>query len=142
MTTPELKREVFNIGAVHTNARVQFEQLISATATFKFTIPRFHRATFRAYEGFRHPMRQYYLLKETSSTKAGPWESAHQYGLAVDFAVWAEKPDGSGGFWGWPDDAPWGKLKDLARSFNLDVPIAWDRGHVEHPLFRKIRALT
>jgi len=143
MSTPELKREIFNIGAMHKNARGAFSQLISATATQPFRTKGFAYCTFRPFEGFRHPMRQLYLFHETKSTKAGPWESAHQYGLAVDFAVWVAKDDGSSqGFWTWPNDAPWIRLAEMARMYGLDVPIEWDRGHVEHPMFKWFRNFT
>ena len=36
------------------------------------------------FEGLRSPDRQAHLLSK-GTTKAGPWKSAHQYGLAVDF---------------------------------------------------------
>ena len=41
---------------------------------------------FRAFEGYRSPSRQLALLQAVPPvTKARPWRSAHQYGLAVDF---------------------------------------------------------
>lgn len=138
MSAPEFKREVFNIGAMHKDAQSDFKKLISATLAEPFSLGG-KQCFFRPYEGFRHPMRQLYLVTETKSTKARPWESAHQYGLAIDFAVWVDQGDDKF-TWNWDDKAPWGELKTLARRFFLDVPIEWDRGHVQHPLFDSFRA--
>lgn len=142
MSTPQFKRQVFNIGAMHPRARGGFEKLIAAAATQPFRLPIAAYCIFRPFEGFRDPMRQLYLVSETKSTKAGPWQSAHQYGVAVDFAVWCEKDNRSSvGFWAWPDEAPWERLAEMARMFSLDVPIAWDRGHVVHPLWNDFKQL-
>lgn len=93
------------------------------------------------FEGYRSPVRQYHLLTRTKNTKAGPWQSAHQYGLAVDFAGLRIEQDGLivPGSWAW-DQVPkhlWETLKREAIREGLDVPIAWDRGHVIHPLITK-----
>lgn len=95
------------------------------------------------FEGFRLPQRQVHLLTVTKTTKAGPWESAHQYGLAVDFAGIRIGQNGlvKSGDWFWPnaEHVCWGELKSAARALKLDIPIAWDNGHVEHPAFRLLR---
>lgn len=99
------------------------------------------RYRFEPFEGFRNPARQNYLFAVSKTTKARPWQSAHQYGLAVDFAcrrIVKDHAPGEG--WYWLDDAPWGQLKSLARGEGLDIPIAWDKGHVEHPIWNKIKA--
>ena len=43
------------------------------------------------FEGFRSLDRQRHLLAE-GTTKAGPWESAHQFGFAVDFELMRALP--------------------------------------------------
>lgn len=98
-------------------------------------------ARFALFEAYRSPERQDRLFEQGNVTKARGWQSAHQYGLAVDFAVivstgdWPENSEG----WAWPDDAPWPDLKAAAERCGLRVPIEWDRGHVEHPAFRRVR---
>ena len=139
MVTPVFNREPFNIGCVHKNAKSAFEKLIAATRAFEFAVPRFSsECRFEPYEGFRHPMRQLYLVEETEATKSRPWHSAHQYGLAVDFAVRIYKDDVPTG-WSWPNSAPWDELRVMAQAFGLDVPVEWDRGHVVHPLWNQFQ---
>ena len=92
--------------------------------------------SFRLFEGYRSPIRQNYLFnQEPKVTQAGPWESAHNFGLACDFVpfifrdkVWQ---------WSWADDEDWPFLEKRAAVFGLLVPITWDRGHVEHPKWRR-----
>jgi len=93
------------------------------------------------FEGFRHPARQEHLFAGGEVTKARPWESAHQYGLAVDFAGrWIDDDDRIGGwFWASPDHAAWRELKRRAAIDGLEVPISWDHGHVQHPLFAEVK---
>ena len=49
---------------------------------------------FRLFEGFRSPWRQAWLYAQGRTrpgakvTKAKPWESYHQHGLAADFVLW------------------------------------------------------
>lgn len=140
MITPELDRVPFNIEVLHKDAKAYFRKLVSATATSEFRVGKFSRARFAPYEGFRDPMRQHYLVTETKATKARPWESAHQYGLAVDFAVRVYEENGTRQFWSWEPSAPWEMLKEMAAIFSLDVPIDWDRGHVVHPLWDKFQS--
>lgn len=97
------------------------------------------------FEGIRTADRQNYLLTVEKTTKARAWQSAHQYGLAVDFAaMWvgvsgAINPD----TWFWPESSHpcWRELKTLARQMGMDVPIANDLGHVQHPLFVTLRTV-
>lgn len=93
----------------------------------------------RIFEGYRSPIRQRNLHDSGRGvTKAGAWESAHQYGLAVDFAVpRGGRRDG----WTWTvDPAHWRELAVLAAHEGLYVPSpGWDPGHVEHPAFGCIR---
>ena len=95
---------------------------------------------FKVFETFRSPARQLHLRAEGRS-KAGPWQSAHQYGLAVDFVPFLNddlarrlnRPRG----WHWPEvtDEAWEILKEEAAQAGLVRPISWDKPHVEHPDF-------
>lgn len=89
---------------------------------------------FELFETVRSPERQDHVLRKGAS-KAGAWQSAHQYGLAADFA---------GRFmsnqkWTWADHLDWKRLKIEAKRLGLDIPIAWDRGHVESLTWAKVR---
>lgn len=142
MTTAPLSkkyanREPFNLDALHPIMKIPVRKLIAATAAHPFMLGGLS-ASFYPFEGFRHPLRQHYLVTETKNTKAGPWESAHQYGLAVDFAVLVVDDDSTDTLWSWSAQAPWGELKRLASVEGLTVPIAWDQGHVQHPIFKTL----
>ena len=91
------------------------------------------RTQFRLFETFRSPVRQNWLYHTTESTNALAWESAHQYGMAADFACKRN------GIWSWNENEPWPMIEEAAKECGLLVPIAWDKGHVEDPLFRAIR---
>lgn len=84
------------------------------------------KSNFRVFETYRSPQRQRHLFLKTTSTKAPEWTSAHQYGMAADFAVWDETAKK----WSWPDDADWKYLAAEARKVGLATPLAWDKGHV------------
>jgi len=104
---------------------------------------------FEIFETYRHPNRQASLLKKGVS-KAGPWESAHQVGLACDFVPYLD-PDEAAALarrtgervlpgWNWHTSHDYGFLAAAAETFKLRVPIGWDPCHVEHPRFREFRA--
>lgn len=135
------RNENFSFDALNPKVVRQFRTLIDAARTKIFTIGD-TQYCFAPFEGFRHPLRQHYLLTRTKNTKAGPWQSAHQYGVAVDFAC--RRIDEYGAFhgWFWPDAAPWDMLKGLAVDAGLAVPIDWDRGHVVHPLWFEISSVV
>ena len=80
-------------------------------------------------------MEQISLMKRGVS-KAKPWQSAHNYGLAVDFVGW----NLSAG-WNWlpADHNDWKVIGDIANNLGLLRPIAWDKPHVEHPLWTSIK---
>lgn len=87
---------------------------------------------FLCYEAYRSPQRQHELtLKRPVVTKAKPWRSLHQYGLAADFVPWVRHENGNG-TWSWDEDHDYAFLKAEAPQFNLWVPIPWDRCHVEY----------
>lgn len=81
----------------------------------------------RPFETWRHPSRQLYLLEEMRTTRARPFESAHQFGLAVDFVPW------DNGRWHWPpvEDPCWAYLRARAHARGFENDIEWDRAHVE-----------
>ena len=99
---------------------------------------------FRPFEGYRAPDRQLDMLQNKTS-KALPFQSAHQYGLAVDFVGFVTKsapriamPTGTGR-WSWDASLDWDYLDRAAARQGLDRSITWDRPHVEHPLWHRIR---
>ena len=96
------------------------------------------------FEGLRSPDRQLHLLSK-GTTKVGPWKSAHQYGLAVDYVPRRIVRFNDSGAalreWYWPpvEHNDWQVLAELAASHGLRTPISWDRPHVEHPFWTQIR---
>lgn len=98
---------------------------------------------FEIFETFRSPERQRYLVGRKTS-KAGPWQSAHQFGLAVDFVPFLTQAEGEAlgvkAGWYWPPitDICWKFLQQRAQQFGLDRPYSWDGPHVEPPLFRQL----
>lgn len=91
------------------------------------------RSLFLPYEGFRSVERQLILYNQRPRvTKAGPWQSAHNYGLAVDYVPRVE------GKWVWDENADWATLKQIAIECGLSAPIAWDRPHIEHPIWAAV----
>lgn len=129
--------ETFSFDSLNPKVVRAFRTLADAVRAQTFEIGGVeHR--FEPFEGFRHPLRQHYLLTRTKTTKAGPWQSAHQYGVAIDFACRRIDEYGSLHGWFWPDLAPWDMLKERAIACGLAVPILWDKGHVVHPLWFEI----
>lgn len=91
----------------------------------------------RPFETYRTPMRQNWLMQE-KRTKAPPFCSAHQYGLAVDIVpcIAGNKPDffPEKPVWTWGvEDEEWKFMRDAAISVGLCTPLDWDKPHVEHP---------
>ena len=92
------------------------------------------RIPFRLFEGFRTPQRQQYLWDQgrvrpgAKVTNAQPWQSMHQYGLAVDLVLWEN------GKWSWDDRGPkgawWKRLKQIGREEGL-TSISWEAPHLE-----------
>lgn len=125
---------------IHPEMRTPINQLAEACRTAIFR----HEGSdymLQPFEGFRLPSRQEYLLTIMKTTKARPWQSAHQYGLAVDFACRSVDQHGRLAGWFWPqNEAIWNFLKMKARAIEpLDVPISWDHGHVEHHMWKRIK---
>lgn len=101
---------------------------------------------FKLFEGFRLPERQAYLLGKGVS-KSGPWHSAHNYGLAADFVPWVN--DGDAAIlkltvgWSWDDRHDYDFLKQAAELHDLDVPISWDKVHVQSRIWPRVhKAIT
>lgn len=107
------------------------------------------KTRFEIFETYRDPVRQADLLRKGVS-KAGPFESAHQCGLAVDFVPYITPEEAAilserrgervlpG--WNWDPSHDYAYLATAANHFQLAVPISWDPCHVEHPNWRKFRA--
>ena len=106
------------------------------------------KTRFEIFETYRTPMRQRDLMKKGVS-KAGPFQSAHQFGLAADFvphlspeeAAALSATTGERVFpgWNWHSSHDYRFLATAAQHFKLSVPITWDPCHVEHPNFVKLR---
>lgn len=92
---------------------------------------------FKVFEAYRTPQRQAYLYSKGRSrpgsivTKARPWSSFHQYGLAADFVLF--RSDIKGG-WSWQTSGKWGrsweKLHEVAEEFGLR-PLSWEKPHLQ-----------
>lgn len=81
---------------------------------------------FKPFETYRSPERQLFVYNQKKS-KALPFKSPHQYGLAADFVPY-------NGVWYWDiPDRDWDFLRMMAIRCGLDAPITWDRAHVEMP---------
>lgn len=126
------KREPFNYMRLHPKARQPFEIL-------SIRLEEAHRGghcrtLFKPFEGYRSPERQLFLLNVEKTTKAGPWQSAHNYGLAVDYVPVVD------GKWTWDGDHDWDFLRDCATNRGLINNIRWDRPHVEHAIWHAVRS--
>lgn len=102
---------------------------------------------FELFETFRRPERQRDLITKGVS-KAGAFQSAHQFGLAVDIVPYID-PDTAAEIskatgerhwpgWSWWTGHDWDYLSDTANRLGLRT-ISWDRPHVEYPHWRSIR---
>lgn len=94
------------------------------------------------YEGLRSPERQAELYAQGRTTRgkkvtnAGPWQSMHQYGLAVDFVPLKPHAKAAGMF-----DAAWDDEKAYAKAHALAVKrglrkISWETPHLEDAGYR------
>jgi len=92
------------------------------------------RIPFRLFEGFRSPQRQQYLYGKGRSrpgpivTRARPWCSYHQYGLAGDFVLLQN------GQWSWDTSGPraewWKRLFALGKQLHLE-PLRFEMPHLQ-----------
>lgn len=93
------------------------------------------KTRFVAFEGFRHPARQRSLYQSGRNvTRADAFYSAHNYGLAVDFVPYSDSKG-----WSWDPEHDYDFLSRSAKKYGLWVPIAWDKVHVESPLWGGVR---
>ncbi len=89
---------------------------------------------FRLFEGFRSPQRQASLYDQGRTkpgnivTRAKPWSSYHQYGVAGDFVLFID------GNWSWDDRGEraqwWTRLHEMARTVGLK-PLSWELPHLQ-----------
>ena len=89
---------------------------------------------FEIFEAFRTPQRQADLYAQGRTapgrivTKAPPWSSYHQYGLACDFVLFDD------GQWSWDDKganaAAWKRLDVVGRQNGLE-PLSFERPHLQ-----------
>lgn len=89
---------------------------------------------FRIFESFRSPQRQAWLYAQGRTrsgqivTRAEPWESYHQYGLAADFVLWLD------GRWSWNtlgvNTRRWQRLHSLGRELGLE-PLSFEMPHLQ-----------
>lgn len=89
---------------------------------------------FRLFEGYRGPARQAELYAQGRMapgrivTKARPWQSFHQYGLAVDMVLWLDEG------WSWSTAGPlmgkWHRFHELARIEGLE-PLSFELPHIQ-----------
>jgi hypothetical protein len=111
---------------LHPAVRARVERVLTRLAA--------EHIPFRLFEGFRAPQRQQYLWDQgrvrpgAKVTNAQPWQSMHQYGLAVDLVLWEN------GKWSWDDRGPkgawWKRLKQIGRDEGL-ASISWEAPHLE-----------
>lgn len=107
------------------------------------------KTNFKLFESYRHPIRQNDLLAKGTS-KARQFTSAHQLGLAGDWVPYLSTVEaealseriGERVFpgWNWHSSHDWLFLRKCAQQVGLDVPMNWDRAHVEHPDWPKLLA--
>jgi peptidoglycan L-alanyl-D-glutamate endopeptidase CwlK len=89
---------------------------------------------FRLFEGFRSPERQQYLYAQGRTrpgpviTKAVPWTSYHQYGLAGDFVLFEN------GLWSWDPSGVkanyWTRLVETGKQLGLE-PLSFEMPHLQ-----------
>jgi peptidoglycan L-alanyl-D-glutamate endopeptidase CwlK len=89
---------------------------------------------FQVFEAYRTPQRQAFLFAQGRTqpgdivTKAQPWTSYHQYGLAVDIVL---KIDGK---WDWGTTgrkkAAWTRLHEVGRAHGLE-PLSFEMPHLQ-----------
>jgi peptidoglycan L-alanyl-D-glutamate endopeptidase CwlK len=89
---------------------------------------------FRLFEGFRSPERQQYLYSQGRTwpgpivTKALPWTSYHQYGLAGDFVLFEN------GRWSWETGGVrkgyWARLLEIGKQLGLE-PLRFEMPHLQ-----------
>jgi LAS superfamily LD-carboxypeptidase LdcB len=94
------------------------------------------------YEGLRTPERQAELyaigrtVKGRKVTNAGPWQSMHQYGLAIDFVPLKPHPKAAGMYEAdWDDTKSYACAQAIAEKLGLRH-LSWETPHLEDASFR------
>ncbi|TCQ02684.1 flagellum-specific peptidoglycan hydrolase FlgJ [Rhizobium sp. PP-F2F-G36] len=90
---------------------------------------------FRVFESYRTPERQRILFAQGRTapgdivTKARPWSSYHQYGLAADFVLFIDDA------WSWSTKGEhkryWERLHEIGRAHGLE-PLSWELPHLQY----------
>lgn len=106
------------------------------------------KTRFEIFETYRDPIRQADLMRKKVS-KAGPFESAHQLGLASDFVPYLSVEEAAAlsektgerhvPGWNWHSSNDYAFLAQAAKLCGAHVPISWDPCHVEHLNWRAHR---
>ncbi len=97
---------------------------------------------FRLFEGFRSPQRQQHLYSQGRTrpgsivSRARPWQSFHQYGVAGDFVLyergrWSWDTTGERGEW-------WDRLHVLGREVGLK-PLSFEKPHLQIDGLARVR---
>lgn len=131
MSTYELRDSA--LASIHPKAYTSFRGLADQLA--KDFLSGKTDSLFRPFETYRHPARQQHLYGG-KTTKARAWQSAHQYGLAVDFVAFRDNN------WTWKPTEDWDYLKTAAERVGLTRPLDWDLGHIQHPLWERLKLLV
>lgn len=100
---------------------------------------------FQIFETYRSPSKQAELFAQGRTTagprvtKAEPFRSPHQYGLAADFVPQIQRQhEGQAAVswaWDWSGEHDWAFLHSCARSLGLHPIGDWDKPHIEHNLW-------
>lgn len=125
-----MPRRPFNFGDLHPECEDNFRLL--ADRLDQAWRSKAIGTEFKPFEGYRTPEHQDECYRAGTS-KAKGWQSAHQYGLAVDFVARVNDQ------WSWDEDHDWKGLHDVAMQCGLIAPIRWDRPHIESPTWGLIR---
>jgi peptidoglycan L-alanyl-D-glutamate endopeptidase CwlK len=115
-----------NLDHLHAKARDAIERTLAELKQLQHP--------FEIFEAYRTPQRQAWLYAQGRTrpggivTKAEPWESYHQYGLAADFVLKV------GGNWSW-DTGPawksaWDDLHTVGAKHGLQ-PLSWELPHLQ-----------
>ena len=112
---------------LHPTVRTAVEQILAQLAA--------ENIPFRLFESYRTPERQRALYAQGRTapgnrvTKAMPWSSYHQYGLAADFVLFID------GNWSWETGGAyrryWERLHELGRAHGLE-PLSWELPHLQY----------
>lgn len=132
------------VGAFQTLADELFRQYLVGEAPYWF----------KAFEGYRSPQRQLELYQTTRGdgtrvTHAKPFQSAHQYGLAMDFVPFVVRDprhvketaqETTQGSWKWDvENDAWDWFDKQVAKAGLFRAIQWDRPHVTHLLWEQMK---